>query len=88
MMPFEDGSSTPDKGIHYGFKERGIGVRFPAGATDFYLLRGVKIGIGAHLVSYTVSTEDCFLGVKAEGIESDHSPPSSDEERMVFSCCV
>jgi hypothetical protein len=59
MTPFvhyvDDGSSTTDKDISCGFKERGIGVQFPAGATDFSVLRDVKIGVGAHPVSYTVS---------------------------------
>jgi hypothetical protein len=38
----------------------------------------VQTGPGAHPTYYTMGTE-CFPGVKRQGRDADHTPPSSDE---------
>jgi hypothetical protein len=69
------GSKDSSVGIAtgYGLDDRMIGVRFPAGATNFSLHHRVQTGSGAHPASYP--------GVKWPGREADHSPPSSADVR-------
>jgi hypothetical protein len=44
---------------------------------EFFLLHVVQTGSGAHPASYPMGTGGCFLGVKRQGREADHSPPTS-----------
>jgi hypothetical protein len=59
----------------YGLDDRAIGVRFPAGATDFSSSLCVQTGSGAHPVPCTMGTG----GKARQGRDADHSPPSSAE---------
>jgi hypothetical protein len=45
----------------------------------FSLLRIVKTGFGVHPTSYNMGTGVSFPGVKRQGCEADHSPPTSAE---------
>jgi hypothetical protein len=54
-----------------------IGVRFPAGAGNFFLRHNFQTGSGVHPASYPTDTGDFSLGVKRLGREADHSPPPS-----------
>jgi hypothetical protein len=64
----------------YGFDDRAIGVRSPAGAEGFSFSLCVQTGSGAHPASYTMGTGGPFPGGKARpGRDPDHSPPSSAE---------
>jgi hypothetical protein len=51
------------------------GFLFPVEAYDFSLFHKVQIGSEAHASSYTMRT----AGIKQQGHEADHSPPSSAE---------
>jgi len=62
--------------ICYGLDDRMIGVRFPAGDGNFYLLHHVQTGSGAQPASYPMGTGGSTLEVKRPGREADHSPPS------------
>jgi hypothetical protein len=53
--------------LGYRQDDRGVGVRFPAGAKYFYLLHNVQTGSGAHSASYPMGTRGCFLSGKAAG---------------------
>jgi hypothetical protein len=64
---------------YYGLNDRMNGIRFPAGAGNFFLRRHVQNGSGAHPASYPMGTGGSFPGVKRSGREADHSPPSSAE---------
>jgi hypothetical protein len=65
--------------LDYGLDDRGSRVRFPAGVGNFSLHHRVQNGSWAHPASYPVGTRGCFLGVKWQGREADHSPLSSAE---------
>jgi hypothetical protein len=56
-----------------------IGVRFSAGARNFYPYHRVQTDSGAHPASYSVCTGGFLPEVKAAGREAHHSPPSSAE---------
>jgi hypothetical protein len=58
---------------------------FPAGAGNFSLHYRVQNGSEAHPASYQMGTGGSFPGVKAEGREADHSPPSSAEVKNAWS---
>jgi hypothetical protein len=74
--PGSSGSIVSD----YGLDDRAIGVRSPAGATDFSSILCVQTGSGAHPASCTMGTGGPFPGGKARpGRDADHSPPSSAE---------
>jgi hypothetical protein len=59
----------------YGMDDRMIGVRFSAGARNFFLRHHVQTGSWAHPASYTVGTGVLSLGIKRPGREADQSPP-------------
>jgi hypothetical protein len=64
----------------YGLDDRAIGVRSPAGATDFSYSLFVQTGSGAHPASCTMCTGGPYPGAKARpGRDADHSPPCSAE---------
>jgi hypothetical protein len=60
-----------------GLDDRGVGVRFPAGAGYVSFLYNVQTGYGAHQVSYTMGIRGCFPEATRQEREADHSPPSS-----------
>jgi hypothetical protein len=73
---YSSGSIVSD----YGLDDRAIGVRSPAGATDFSSSLFVQTGSGAHPASFTMGTGGPFPGGKERpGRDADHSPPSSAE---------
>jgi hypothetical protein len=49
----------------YGLNNRGIGLQFPAEASDFYVLHSVKTGSGTHPASYPMGIGGSFTGGKA-----------------------
>jgi hypothetical protein len=49
----------------YGLDDRAIGVRFPAGAKDFFCILCVQTGSGAHPASCTMGTGGPFPGGKS-----------------------
>jgi hypothetical protein len=55
--------------------DRGIGVRFLEGARDLSFLYNSCEG---QIVCYKIGARVCFPGVKRQGREANHSPPSSD----------
>jgi hypothetical protein len=66
----------------YGLDDRAVGVRFLAGAKDFFSSLCVQTGSGAHPASCTMGTGwgGPFSGGKARpGRDADHSSPSSAE---------
>jgi hypothetical protein len=64
----------------YGLDDRAIGIRFPAGAKDFYSNLCAQTGSKAHSASCTMGTGVLLPGIKAQpGRDADHSPPSSAE---------
>jgi hypothetical protein len=64
----------------YGLDDRAIGVRFSAGAKDFFSSLCVQTGSGVHPASSPMGTAGPFPGGKARpGRDADHSPPSSAE---------
>jgi hypothetical protein len=68
----------------YGLDDRAIGVRFPAGAKDFYSNLRVQTGSGAHPASCKMRTGGPFPGGKARPErDADHSPLSSVEVENV-----
>jgi hypothetical protein len=46
---------------------------------NFSLHHRVQNGPGAHPASYAMGTRGSFLGLRQQGREADHSPPSSAE---------
>jgi hypothetical protein len=70
--------------LGYGMDDRGCRVRFPAGAGNLSLQHRVQNGSGAHPASYPMGTRTLSLGVKRQGREADHSPPSSIEWSYTF----
>jgi hypothetical protein len=53
--------------------------RFPAGIGVFSRLRNVRTGSGAHRAFYTMGTGTASSGVKRQGHEADHLPPTRAE---------
>ena len=66
-----------------GLDDRGIKVRFPTRQRDFFLLRSVQAGSGAHLSQRVPGT--CSLGVKRPGREVDYSYPPCAKVKNVGS---
>jgi hypothetical protein len=65
----------PSVGIVTGYGLDGPGS-IPYSA-KFSHLHNVQTNSGAHSASYPMGTRDSSLGVKWQGREADHSPPSS-----------
>jgi hypothetical protein len=62
-------------------------VRGIFGFIYFYkcsLLHIVQTGSGVHPTSYKMGTGGSFLGVKRQGREVDHSPPTSAEIKEMW----
>jgi hypothetical protein len=67
----------------YGLDDRGgAGVRVPVGKT-VSLLHLVQTGSGIHPTSYKMGTGVSSPGVKRQGREADHSPPTSAEVKKM-----
>jgi hypothetical protein len=76
------GSRDTSVGIALGYEldDRGSRVRFPVGGWEFFSLHHrVQNGSGAHPPPIHWVTEALPLGVKWQGRETDHLPPSSAE---------
>jgi len=62
------------------------GINFLEGAVVFFFLcHCVQISSTAYPFSYPVRTRGFFPGIKKPGHEADHSPPSSDKVKNVWS---
>jgi hypothetical protein len=48
---------------------------------DFSLLDSFQTGSGAHPASYPMGTGAVSPGVKQQGLEADHSSPSSSDDK-------
>jgi hypothetical protein len=60
------------------------GVRVPVGSKNFHFYLIVQAGSGVHPTSYKMGTRVSFLGVKRQGREADHSPPTSAEVKKIW----
>jgi hypothetical protein len=76
------GDSSIGIALGYGLDNRGLRVRFQAGAVKFSLHYRVQNGSGAHPASYPMGTRALSLEVKRPGRETDHSSPSSGDQRI------
>jgi hypothetical protein len=65
--------------MSYGLDGRGTWVQFSAEERYFSLLRSMDTDPGARSASYPVGTHDYIPGVKRQGREAHHSPPSNAE---------
>jgi hypothetical protein len=68
-----------------GLRAGWAGVWDPAGAGNFSFHRRVQTDTGAHPASNPMGIMGSFFGVKWQGHEGDHSPPSSSEGKNVWS---
>jgi hypothetical protein len=59
--------------------DRGVVIRFPAGAKDSSPIKNGETGSRAHPATYSVSTRGLSLGLKRAGREVDLLPQSSAE---------
>jgi hypothetical protein len=66
-------SSSVGIGTGYRLHDRGIGIRFPAGAGNFTILHSSQTGSGAQQARSTLGTGDLYPGVKRPRREADHS---------------
>jgi hypothetical protein len=69
----------------YGLDDQGGGSSSPGRVKKFSLLHIVQTGSGVHPTSYKMGTGDSFPGVKRQGREADHSPPTSAEVKIYTS---
>jgi hypothetical protein len=60
----------------YGLEGRSS---IPGSLRDFFLLHRVQTGSGAHPTFHPMGTRSFFPGVKRQGREANHSPPSNTE---------
>jgi hypothetical protein len=76
-----------------GSRDSSVGIAISYGLDDqegrelgkkFSLLHIVQIGSGVHPTSYELGTEGSFPGVKRQGREADHSPPTSAEVKKMW----
>jgi hypothetical protein len=80
------GSRDSSVGIATGYgldDQGGAGVRVPVGE-KFSLLHIVQTGSGVHPTSYKMGTVGTFPGLKRQGREADHSPPTSAEVKKMW----
>jgi hypothetical protein len=71
-------------GYGYGLNDRSSGVRFLAGAGNFFLRHSVQTGSGAHEPPIEWVRGALFPGVKRPAREADHSPPCSAEVKNAW----
>jgi hypothetical protein len=83
---YGDGSRDSSVGIatHYGLEDYGGGSSRPDSVKKFSLLRIVQTGSGVHPTSYKMGTAGSIPGVKRQGREADHSPPTSAEVKKMW----
>jgi hypothetical protein len=62
----------------------GVAVKSPGRVKKFSLLHTVQTGSGVHPTSYKIGTGGSYLGVKRQGREADHSPPTSAEVKKMW----
>jgi hypothetical protein len=67
----------------YGLDGRGVGVRVPVGH-EFSLFHVVQTGSGIHPSYYPTDTGGSFPEGKAQGRETDRSPPTSSEVKEIW----
>jgi hypothetical protein len=67
-----------------GWTPRGSGSLSPDRVKKFSLLQIVQTGSGVHPISYKMGTGGSFLGIKWQGREADHSPPTSAEVKKMW----
>jgi hypothetical protein len=72
-------SSTTAQSVYRRAKGWTAGGSSPGMGKRFSLLHIVQTGSGAHPPFYPMDTEPLFPGVKRQGREVHHSPPSSTE---------
>jgi hypothetical protein len=63
----------------YGLDDQGGGSLSPGRVNNFHF----SISSGVHPTSYTMGTGGFFSGVKRQGREADHSPPTSAEVKKI-----
>jgi hypothetical protein len=63
--------------LGYGLDDRGSRVRFPAGVGIFLFTSASRTALGPTQPPIQWVPGALFLGVKRQGREADHSPPSS-----------
>jgi hypothetical protein len=68
----------------YGLDDQGVGSSSPGRVKQFPLLHIVQTGSGVHPTSYKMDTEGSFPGVKRQGREADHSPPTNAEFKKMW----
>jgi hypothetical protein len=68
----------------YGLDDQDGGSSSPGRAKKILLLHIVQTGSGVHPVSYKMGTGSSFPGVKRQGREADHSPPTSAEVKKMW----
>jgi hypothetical protein len=66
------------------YSDKATGLPFPAGAGIFSLRYHVQTGSGADPSSYPLGSGACSLGIKRQGLEADHPPPSGLEVKHQF----
>jgi hypothetical protein len=67
-----------------GLGDKGGGSSIPGRVKKFSLLQIVQTGSGVHQTSYKMGTGGSFLGVKRQGREADHSPPTSAKVKKMW----
>jgi hypothetical protein len=68
----------------YGLDDQGGGSSSPGRVKMFSLLHIVQTGSGVYPTSYKMGTGGSFPGVKRQGPEADHSPPTSAEVKNMW----
>jgi hypothetical protein len=68
----------------YGLGDQGDGSFESRWSQEFSLLHIVQTGSGVHPTSYKMGTGGSFSGIKRQGREADHSPPTSAEVKKMW----
>jgi hypothetical protein len=71
--------------LGYGLEDRGSRVRFPAGAGNFFFTNESRTALGPTQPPIKWVPGALSLGLKRQGREADHSPPSSAEVKNAWS---
>jgi hypothetical protein len=67
-----------------GLDDQGGGSSSPGRVKNFSLLHIVQTDSGVHPTSYKMGTGGSFPGVKLQGREADHSPPTGAEVKKMW----
>jgi hypothetical protein len=76
--------SSVDIATGYGLDDQGGGSSSAGRVKNMSLLHIVQTGSGVHPTSYKIGTGGTFPGVKRQGREADHSPPTSAEVKKMW----